>query len=68
MDDYSAKGFRLMAFATGVIPDKDQLDLPNMSQQAIEAAAVGIVLLGLVVLANSIREDSVATIKALQEA
>ena len=67
MDDYSAKGFRLIAVAAGIVPDMDKLDLPNMSQQAIEAAAVGMVLLGLVVLANSIRDDSVTTIKALQE-
>ena len=67
MDDYSAKGFRLMAVAAGIVPDKDKLDLPNMSQQAIEAAAVGMVLLGLVVLANSIRDNSVTTIKELQE-
>ena len=56
-----------MAAAAGIIPNVDQLDLPNMSQQAIEAAAVRMELLALVVLANSIREDSVTTVRQLQE-
>ena len=67
MDDYSTQSFRLIAMAAGIIPDVDKLDLANMSQQAIEAAAVDMEMLSLVVLANSIRGDSVATIKELQE-
>lgn len=67
MDDYSTRSFRLIAMAAGVLHDVDKLDLANMSQQAIEAAAVDMEMLSLVVLANSIREDSVATIKELQE-
>lgn len=68
MDDYSTRSFRLIAMAAGVLHNVDQLDLLSMSQQAIEAAAVDLELLSLVVLANSIREDSVATIKELQDA
>lgn len=67
MDDYSTRSFRLIAMAAGEILNVDQLDLANMSQQAIEAAAVNMEMLSLVVLANSIREDSVITIKELQE-
>ena len=54
--------------AAGLLLNVDKLDLTNMSQQAIEAAAVNMEMLSLVVLTNSIREDSVATIKELQEA
>ena len=68
MDDYSTQSFRLIAVASGILPDVDKMDLTHMSQQAIEAAAIGINLLALVVLANSIREDSISTIKQLQEA
>ena len=53
--------------ASGTLPGLDKLDLPHMSQQAIEAAAIDVEMLGLVILANSIREDSIATIKQLQE-
>ena len=66
MDDYSTRSFRLIAMAAGSIPGVDKLDLANMSQQAIEASAVNMEMLALVVLANSIREDSVTTIKELQ--
>ena len=68
MDDYSAQSFRLIALAAGDLPDVDKLDLPHMSQQAIEAAATDMHLLALVVLSNSLRADSVTTIKQLQEA
>ena len=68
MDDYSTRSFRLIAMAAGLLLNVDKLDLANMCQQAIEAAAVNMEMLSLVVLTNSIREDSVATIKELQEA
>lgn len=67
MNEYSTRSFRLIAMAAGTLLGVDKLDLPHMSQQAIEAAAVNMEMLGLVVLANSIRDDSVATIKQLQE-
>lgn len=67
MDDYSTRSFRLIAMAAGTIPNVDQLDLSTMSQQAIEASAHDLELLSLVVLANSIREDSVSTIKELRQ-
>ena len=67
MDEYSTRGFRLIAMAAGEILHIDQLDLVNMSQQAIEAAAVNLEMLSLVVLTNSIREDSLNTIQELQE-
>lgn len=68
VDDHSIRSFRLIAMAAGLLLNVDKLDLTNMSQQAIEAAAVNMEMLSLVVLTNSIREDSVATIKELQEA
>lgn len=68
VDDYGIRSFRLIAMGAGLLLNADKLDLTNMAQQAIEAAAVNMEMLSLVVLTNSIREDSVATIKELQEA
>ncbi len=67
VDEYSSKCFRLLAVAAGVIPDVNQLDLPRMTQQQVEASAVNLQLLGLVVLANSIRPDSKDTITQVQD-
>ncbi|KAL0043037.1 hypothetical protein WJX79_007543 [Trebouxia sp. C0005] len=67
VDDYSSKCFRLLAVAAGVIPHVDQLDLPRMTQQQVEAAAVTLQLLGLVVLNNSVRPDSKETISQVQD-
>lgn len=67
VNEYSTNSFRLIAMAAGSLPEVHQLDLAHMSQQAIEAAAVDMEMLGLVVLANSMRDDSVTTIKQLQE-
>ncbi|KAL0053576.1 hypothetical protein WJX82_007835 [Trebouxia sp. C0006] len=67
VDDYSSKCFRLLAVAVGVIPHVNQLDLPRMTQQQVEAAAVNLQLLGLVVLNNSVRPDSKETISQVQD-
>jgi len=67
VDDYSSKCFRLLAVAVGVIPHVNQLDLPRMTQQQMEAAAVNLQLLGLVVLNNSVRPDSKETISQVQD-
>lgn len=66
-DDYSSKSFRLLAVAAGVITNIHSLDLLRMTQQQIEANASDMRLLGLVVLTNSVREDSMATIHQLQD-
>ncbi|DBA85716.1 hypothetical protein WJX77_011623 [Trebouxia sp. C0004] len=66
VDDYSSKSFRLLAVAVGFIPDVNQLDLPRMTQQQVEAAVINLQLLGLVVLANSVRPDSKDTITQVQ--
>ncbi len=67
MDEYSSKSFRLLAAAVGVIPDVHKLDLPRMTQQQVEASATCLELTALVVLTNSIRDDSKDTITQLQE-
>lgn len=67
MDEYSSRSFRLLASAVGVVHHAHQLDLPRMTQQQIEAAATDMQLLGLVVLTNSVRDDSRDTISQVQE-
>ena len=56
-----------MAMAVGIIPNVGNLDLPSMSQQQVEAQAVDVELLALVVLTNHVRHDSKSTISELQE-
>lgn len=67
MDEYSSKSFRLLATAVGVIPDLHKLDLLCMTQPQVEASATCLELMALVVLTNSIRDDSKDTITQLQE-
>ena len=67
MDDYSSRSFRLLAVAMGVIPDVHKLDLLRMTQQQVEACAVDMELIALVVLTNSVREDSKDTISQVQD-
>ena len=66
-DEYSSKSFRLLAGAVGVIPHVGRLDLPRMTQQQVEACAVELELISLVVLTNSVREDSKDTISQIQD-
>ena len=56
-----------MAMAVGVLHDVHQLDLPRMSLAEIEAHALQLELLGLIVLSNQIRPDSRDTITQLQQ-
>ena len=67
VDDYSRKSFRLLAMAVGVIPNAEELNLAMMTQQQVEACAVHMQLLSLVVLTNNVRPDSKDTITHLQE-
>ena len=67
VDDYSSKSFRLLAMAVGVIPQAAKLRLVHMSQVQVEASAINMQLLCLVVLTNNIRANSKATITELQE-
>ena len=67
VDDYSSKSFRLMAMAVGTISNVGNLDLHCMTQQQIEAEAVDLELLALVVLTNHVRHDSKPTISELQD-
>ena len=67
VDDYSSKSFWLLAMAVGVIPNAEQLNLAMMTQQQVEACAVHMQLLSLVVLTNNVRPDSKDTITHLQE-
>ncbi|KAL3153346.1 hypothetical protein ABBQ38_011686 [Trebouxia sp. C0009 RCD-2024] len=67
MDKYSSKSFRLLAGAVGIIRNADKLDLVRMPQQQLEAAASHMQLLGLVVLANTVRPDSRETISLVQD-
>ncbi|KAL0030049.1 hypothetical protein WJX79_003470 [Trebouxia sp. C0005] len=67
MDEYSSKSFRLLAMAMGVIPNAAGLDFAMMTQQQVEACAVHMQLLSLVVLTNNVRSDSKDTIAHLQD-
>lgn len=67
MDGYSSQSFRVLAGAVGVIRNVDKLDLARMTQQQLEGAATHLHLLGLVVLANSLRPDSKETIGQVQD-
>lgn len=53
--------------AVGVIPRAAKLSLVQMTQQQVEAQAINVQLLCLVVLTNNTRTDSKATITQLQE-
>lgn len=67
VDDFSSKSFRLIAVAVGIIQHAPALDFSQMIRQEIESAATHLELLCLVVLTNSIREDSKDTIREVQE-
>ena len=67
VDSFSSKSLRLMAVAVGVIPDAHARDFSQMVRHDIESAATNLELLCLVVLTNSIREDSQDTIREAQE-
>jgi len=67
MDEYSSKSFRLLAMAVGTIPNAAGLDFAMMTQQQVEACAVHMQLLSLVVLTNNVRSDSKDTIAHLQD-
>ncbi len=67
VDIYSSKSLRLLAASVGVIPDAHKLDLARMTQQQVEACAVDMQLLSLVVMTNSVREDSKEAISQVQD-
>ena len=67
VDKYSSNSFRLLAGAVGVIQNVQKLDLLHMTQQQVEACATEMQLLSLVVLTNSVRDDSRETIRQLQD-
>lgn len=56
-----------MALAVGVIPNAHQLDLQHMTQAKLEAEAVQLQLLGLIVLTNHLRPEARSTITELQD-
>ena len=56
-----------MAMAVGVLHDVHQLDLPRMSLAEIEAHALQLELLSLLVPGNQIRPDSKGAITQLQQ-
>ena len=56
-----------MALAVGKLPHVHELDLIYMSQQQVEAQAEGFQLLGLIVVANQIRQDSKTAVLQLQQ-
>ena len=53
--------------AMGEIPNATHMDFAMMTQQQVEACAVHMQLLSLVVLTNNVRSDSKDTITHLQE-
>jgi len=67
IDQYSSNSFRLLALAVGVIPDVHEVDLLRLTQEQVEVCAMPLDLLSLVVLTNSVREDSKETISQVQD-
>ena len=67
VDDYSSKGYRLLAMAVGTLPTLNEADLSGLSQQQLEMRCSQIELLALVVLTNHVRPDSRDTITQLQD-
>lgn len=67
VDSFSSKSLRLMAVAVGSIPNAHTLDFSQMVCHDIESAATQLELLCLVLLTNSVREDSQKTIREVQE-
>ncbi len=67
VDQYSSDSLRLLALAVGVIPDVHKVDLLRLTQEQVEVCAMPLDLLSLVVLTNSVREDSKETIRQVQD-
>lgn len=67
IDDYSGRSFRLLAMAKGVLKGYDQQGLVLMSQEQLERRVKAFELLGLLVLSNHLRSDSIDTIAALHQ-
>ena len=67
VDQYSSDSFRLLALAVGVIPDVHKVDLLYLTQEQVELCAMPLDQLSLVVLTNSVREDSKETISQVQD-
>ena len=66
IDDFSGRSFRLLAMAKGVLRGDPQA-LMLMSQEQLERRVKDFELLGLLVLSNHLRSDSIDTITALQQ-
>lgn len=56
-----------MATAVGVLHDVHTLDLPHMSLPEIEANALQLEMLSLIILSNQINPDSRGVINQLQQ-
>ena len=67
LDEYSSRSFRVLALAKGVLNGLDRNTLMLMSQEQLEAQVKSLELLGLMVLTNHVRKDSVETIATLQQ-
>ena len=66
-DEFSGQSYRLLALAKGVLRGVDKQAMSLMTQEQLEAHAQGFELLGLLVLSNSLRPDSKATVTELQQ-
>ena len=67
IDDYSGKSFRVLAQARGSLKGVDRGALMLMSQEQLEAQVQVFELLGLLVLSNHLRSDSIETVGTLQQ-
>ena len=66
-DEFPGQSYRLLALAKGVLRGVDKQAMSLMTQEQLEAHAQGFELLGLLVLSNSLRPDSKATVTELQQ-
>ena len=67
IDKWSGKGFRLLALARGSIWGLPRQSLGLLTLEQLEAQADSFDLLGLLVLSNQLREDSIHTVHVLQQ-
>ena len=66
-DNFSGRSFRLLALAKGLLRGVSQEALTHMTQEQLEQQVGRFELLGLLVLSNELRHDSMDTITELQQ-
>ena len=66
IDAHAGKGFRVLAMARGTIRGYSRHSLGPLALEQLERQADSFSLLGLLILSNQLREDSLQTMALLQ--